>query len=203
MRALKLNRPEFPYLIAGLLLSLASGLSQPAFAILYSEMFRIFSQNSTPDEQLSQTAFYAGMMAVLGLARFLTQFLSEIGWFDRVENSPGILTARLATEVSALETVTGTQLGTLMEASSLIVASLVIGFTYSWILSLVNLCFVPLLIVFSALQINQMVASLHPHEVEGSQVMQEALTAERTVTSFGLESHFYTIFSQRSAPDSV
>lgn len=50
---------------------------------------------------------------------------------------------------------------------------------------------------------NQMVASLSPHEVEGSQVMQEALTAERTVTSFGLESHFYTIFSQRSAPESM
>lgn len=79
--------------------------------------------------------------------------LQEIGWFDRVENSPGILTARLATEVSALETATGTQLGTLMEASSLVIASLVIGFTYSWILSLVNLCFVPLLIVFSGLQV--------------------------------------------------
>ncbi|VDK32048.1 unnamed protein product [Taenia asiatica] len=229
VRALKLNRPEFPYLFLGLFLSLASGLSQPAFAILYSEMFGIFSQNTTPEEKLAQTAFYAGMMAVLGLARFITQLLSgcalgyagaeltkrarsllfkamlrqEIGWFDRVENSPGILTARLATEVSALETVTGTQLGTLMEASSLIIASLVIGFTYSWILSLVNLCFVPLLIVFSALQMNQMVASLKPHEVEGSQVMQEALTAERTVTSFGLESHFYSIFSQRSAPESI
>ncbi|KAL5111333.1 ATP-dependent translocase ABCB1 [Taenia crassiceps] len=229
MRTIKLNRPELPYLFVGLFLSLVSGLSQPAFSILYSEMFGIFSQNSTLDEKLAQTAFYSGMMAVLGLARFITQLLSgcslgyagskltkrarsllfkamlrqEIGWFDRVENSPGILTARLATEVSALETATGTQLSTLMEALSLIIASLVIGFIYSWILSLVNLCFVPLLIVFSALQMNQMVASLSSHEVEGSQVMQEALTAERTVTSFGLESHFYTIFSQRSAPESM
>ncbi|EUB64563.1 Multidrug resistance protein [Echinococcus granulosus] len=229
MRALKLNRPEFPYLFAGLFLSLASGLSQPAFAILYSEMFGIFSQISTPDEKLAQTAFYSGMMAVLGLARFTAQLLSgcalgyagaeltkrarsllfeailkqEIGWFDRVENSPGILTARLATEVSALETVTGMQLGTLMEALSLIIASLVIGFTYSWILSLVNLCFVPLLVVSSALQMNQMSASLSPHEVKGSQVMQETISAERTVTSFGLESHFYTIFRQRCTPESI
>lgn len=77
----------------------------------------------------------------------------EVGWFDRVENSPGILTARLATEVSALETVTGLQLGILMEAISLTVACLAIGFVYSWELPLVNLCFTPVLVIASALQV--------------------------------------------------
>ncbi|VDD73998.1 unnamed protein product [Mesocestoides corti] len=226
LRAVKLNRPEFPFLFAGLFFSLLSGLSQPGFSILYSQMFGIFSMNNTAQEKLNETSFYSGMMALLGFLQFVVQVLSggalgyagsrlikrarsllfsallrqEIGWFDRVENSPGILTARLATEVSCLETVTGVQLGTLMEAISLITASLVIGFVNSWALSLVNLCFAPILVISSALQMNHLKASIGRHEVAGSQVVQEALSAEKTVTSFGLESHFYEKFRKRSAP---
>lgn len=36
-------------------------------------------------------------------------------------------------------------------------------------------------------------------EVKGSQVVQEALSAERTMSSFGLEGHFYERFKERSA----
>nr|CDS29073.1 multidrug resistance protein 1 [Hymenolepis microstoma] len=224
-RALKLNRPEYPYLFIGLFFSLLAGLSQPAFALLYSAMFDIFGKQMTMQEMLDQTSFYAGMMAFLGFARFLTVFLSscalgyagaqltkrtrsllfqamvnqEIGWFDRVENSPGILTARLATEVSALETVTGLQLGTLAEAISLIIACLVVGFIYSWAISLVNLCFTPVLVVAVALQMSFMKLGVGVNEVRGSQVVQEALSAERTVASFGLEEHFYQTFKERSA----
>ncbi|VDL35679.1 unnamed protein product, partial [Hymenolepis diminuta] len=224
-RAVKLNRPEYPYLFTGLFASLIAGLSQPAFALLYSEMFGIFEQNTTMQVKLDQTSFYSGMMALLGFARFLAIFISsyalgyagaqltkrarsllfkaivhqEIGWFDRIENSPGILTARLATEVSALETVTGLQLGTLAEAVSLIIACLVLGFIYSWALSLVNLCFAPLLVVATALQMSYMKLGVGAKEVQGSQIVQEALSAERTVTSLGLEEHFFQKFKERLA----
>lgn len=36
-------------------------------------------------------------------------------------------------------------------------------------------------------------------EVQGSQVVQEALSAERTVTSLGLEEHFFQKFKERLA----
>ena len=64
-----------------------------------------------------------------------------------------MLTGRLATEVSSLETVTGAQLGTVMESVCLIVASIVIAFTSSWQLTLVNLCFLPIVVVSSSLQV--------------------------------------------------
>lgn len=80
----------------------------------------------------------------------------EPGWFDEIANQPGILTARLATEVSSLETVTGAQLGTITESICLIVASLVIIFMYSWQLALVNICFLPLTVASSAIQVGEM-----------------------------------------------
>ncbi|VDM22409.1 unnamed protein product [Hydatigera taeniaeformis] len=131
------------------------------------------------EDKLGKTVFVGSMMAVLGLVRLVTQLASnsalgwagakltqrtrgllfnaiirqEPGWFDEIANQPGVLTARLATEVSSLETVTGAQLGTIMESICLIIASLVITFMYSWQLTLVNVCFLPIMVASSALQV--------------------------------------------------
>ncbi|VDN09673.1 unnamed protein product, partial [Dibothriocephalus latus] len=120
-----------------------------------------------------------------------------------MENQPGILTARLATEVSSLELVTGSQLGSMLEAICLIIAALVISFMYSWQLALVNIAFMPIIVGASAYQMKQSRAALGQHEVMGSQVVQEALSAERTVFSLGLEEHFYEEFKKKSAVSST
>lgn len=36
-----LNKPEFPIFFFGLFVSLLSGVIQPAYAVLYSEMFKV------------------------------------------------------------------------------------------------------------------------------------------------------------------
>lgn len=43
-------------------------------------------------------------------------------------------------------------------------------------------------------------AALSIREVAGSQVVQEALSAEKTVFSFGLEDYFYNKFVKKSDP---
>ncbi|VDL90047.1 unnamed protein product [Schistocephalus solidus] len=178
------------------------------------------------DQKLAKTSFLAGMMALVGFFKLLCTFFSalclgiagarltkrvramlfeamlkqEAGWFDRMENQPGILTARLATEVSSLELVTGSQLGSMLEAVCLVIAALVIAFVYSWALALVNIAFMPIIVGASAFQMKHNRAAFSQHEVMGSQVVQEALSAERTVFSLGLENHFYQLFKERSAP---
>ncbi|KAL7062928.1 hypothetical protein AAHC03_0254 [Spirometra sp. Aus1] len=224
IRAAKLNKPELPVFIIGLILAFSGGVVQPAYSLLYSQMFDIFLMPND-QEKLSKTSFVAGMMALVGFLKLLTQLFSslclgiagakltkrvramlfeamllqEVGWFDRMENQPGILTARLATEVSSLELVTGSQLGTMLEAICLVIAALVIAFYYSWALALVNIAFMPIIVGAGAFQMKHMRASLGDHEVMGSQVVQEALSAERTVFSLCLEDHFYEQFKVKSA----
>lgn len=76
-----------------------------------------------------------------------------MGWFDKPENQPGVLTARLAADAPSLEKISGTQLGVMVEATCLVVVSLAIACTYSWKLTLVNLAFFPFLILASILQV--------------------------------------------------
>ncbi|KAM3178291.1 hypothetical protein ACTXT7_002875 [Hymenolepis weldensis] len=224
-RAFMLNKPEFPIFFFGLFISFLSGVIQPAFALLYSEMFK--SLTITDDsEKMKRTELISSMMALLGLLRLLTQLVAnsalgwagakltqrtrsllfnamieqEPGWFDEIANQPGILTARLATEVSSLETVTGAQLGSIMESVCLIIASTIITFMYSWQLALVNICFLPFMVASSALQMKNLRSVMNIREVAGSQVVQEALSAEKTVFAFGLEDYFYNKFVEKSDP---
>ncbi|VDL59798.1 unnamed protein product [Hymenolepis diminuta] len=224
-RAFMLNKPEFPIFFFGLFISLLSGVIQPAFALLYSEMFKSFTMTD-PSERMKRTELISAMMALLGLLRLLTQLVAnsalgwagakltqrtrsllfnamieqEPGWFDEIANQPGILTARLATEVSSLETVTGAQLGSIMESVCLIIVSIVITFMYSWQLALVNICFLPFMVASSALQMKNLRSVMNIREVAGSQVVQEALSAEKTVFAFGLEDYFYNKFVEKSDP---
>ncbi|TGZ50017.1 hypothetical protein CRM22_010888, partial [Opisthorchis felineus] len=70
----------------------------------------------------------------------------EIGWFDREENQPGVLTSRLATEATCVRNVSGFQFAMLLEAVILIGSAFVIGFIDSWQLTLLMLGFLPLLL---------------------------------------------------------
>ncbi|KAF6778713.1 hypothetical protein AHF37_01757 [Paragonimus kellicotti] len=116
----------------------------------------------------------------------------EISWFDRPENQPGVLTSRLATEATAVRNVSGFQLAILLEALALLVSSFVIGFIDSWQITLLLLAFLPFLLLGGYMEYR----ALFDQDSEGgkksqrAQIAQEAFSACRTVTTFGLEEYF-------------
>ncbi|KAF5396812.1 ABC transporter ATP-binding protein, partial [Paragonimus heterotremus] len=116
----------------------------------------------------------------------------EIAWFDRPENQPGVLTSRLATEATAVRNVSGFQLAILLEALVLLVSSFVIGFVDSWQITLLLLAFLPFMLLGGYMEYR----ALFDQDSEGNkksqraQIAQEAFSACRTVTTFGLEEYF-------------
>ncbi|KAF6769836.1 hypothetical protein AHF37_12037 [Paragonimus kellicotti] len=139
--------------------------------------------------------------------RISKQFLlyiptQEIGWFDRPENQAGALTANLATQTSRLKLISGSQLGTIMEAVVLAVASLVIGFVFSWQLTLLFLAFFPLIVISGMFQVRRMAGKGKTEEdVIMMRVAQEAINNDRTVFTLTLEEHFYQKFRRAMRDD--
>ena len=76
----------------------------------------------------------------------------EIGWFDMDENNLGALVTRLSTDAAALKGFTGPTLSALLTAVGAMVAALVISFTAGWKLTLVILCFTPLMVFTGIIQ---------------------------------------------------
>ncbi|VUZ45635.1 unnamed protein product [Hymenolepis diminuta] len=223
LEAIQMNKPEYPFLIYGLAAICLAGVCLPSFSLVYAEVFNLFFMKNE-QEKRDRASFLAGMFALLGFLRlffeatgnaalgvsgarltmrarklfFQTILKQEIGWFDRQDNQPGILTARLATEVQSLHRVTGTQLGIFLEGMALTISALTIAFTYNWKLTLIALAFVPALFLAGSLQARQLNGGVGQNQVEGANVAQEAFSSNRTVAALGLEEFIYQKFRQES-----
>ncbi|KAH8872625.1 Multidrug resistance protein 1 [Schistosoma japonicum] len=221
IRLLSVNRPEFVYNTMGCFCSIISGLLQPAFSLLYSEVYEVFSLRRNADEMTRKINTVSGILAGLGFlqliigitqgylfgvsAERLTKRLrsnlfdsmlkQEIGWFDRSENQASALTAFLSTDASKVAQISGSRLSTALEAIVLIIASLVIGFIYSWQLTLVMIPFIPLLLLSSRVHMRSSQTGKTDENLNQALcIAKESVSGHRTVKSLSLEEYFYQRF---------
>ncbi len=87
---------------------------------------------------------------------FKSMLRQEIGWFDLDENNLGALVTRLSSDASALKGLTGPTFGAIFNTIGALVTALVISFIAGWKLTLVILCFTPLMIFTGVIQGQQL-----------------------------------------------
>ncbi|CAH8556760.1 unnamed protein product [Schistosoma intercalatum] len=222
LRLLKLSRPEWKSVTLGCIAASITGGLQPIFAILYSEIYTIFSLVQKPDEMQLRANLVTGIIALLGLIRlasstfqgyflgvasqkltkrlrqnlFASMLKQEMAWHDKPENNPGILSFILTSDANKVNTFCGTSLGRLIESAILVIFSLTIAFVYNWKLTLVVLVFSPVTILSSYLQLRQIhVNSNVNNETMAARIIHEALSSARTVYAYGLENYFCKHYS--------
>ncbi|CAH8553938.1 unnamed protein product [Schistosoma intercalatum] len=225
LRVLKLNRPELHLIVLGCICCVISGTTQPAFAILYTEMYSIFPLRSNPDLLFSRLTVVCGMMVVIGILRFVanvsqsllfgksggilvsrlrsnvfeSMLNQEIGWFDKPENQAGALTAKLANDAMKVTMISGSQLGFIIEAVALIAMSFVVSFIYSWQLTLLILAFYPLIVIGGFFQMRTLSGSSNIRNAnEAMRIAQEVTGSSYTVTAFTLEDYFFKRFESHA-----
>ncbi|XP_004375601.1 bile salt export pump isoform X2 [Trichechus manatus latirostris] len=221
-RILKLNAPEWPYMLVGSVGASFNGAVTPLYAFLFSEILGIFS---IPDkeEQRSQINGVCLLFVVVGVASFFTQTLQgytfaksgelltkrlrkfgfkailgqEIGWFEDLRNSPGALTTRLATDASQVQGAAGPQIGMIVNSFTNITVSMIVAFLFCWKLSLVVMCFFPFLALSGAIQTKMLTrfASRDKEALEtAGQITNEALGNIRTIAGIGKERWFTEVY---------
>ncbi|TPP59118.1 Multidrug resistance protein 1 [Fasciola gigantica] len=229
LRVMRLNRPEWLWIVLGSLGAIVTGAIQPIFAILYSEMYAIFTLKTDPDQMQNRINLTAGIMALLGLIRLasstfqayffgvagqrltkrlrLTLFESilrqELAWFDEPDNQVGTLTARLAGDANKVHPICGSAMGQIVESVMLLIFSLVVAFVYNWKLTLVVAVFFPVIAFSSFINIKQLrFGGDNAGETEAVRVAHEAFSAHRTVAGFALEHYFHQQFAYASGQQS-
>uniref|UniRef100_A0A183AAI7 Multidrug resistance protein 1 n=1 Tax=Echinostoma caproni TaxID=27848 RepID=A0A183AAI7_9TREM len=215
-RMMKYSKPECGFTIGGCIGAVMAALVNPGFVLLYAEIFNV-NPSITPRDLLKKSEFFAGMMVVLALGymigmamegiffgfvgerltrrlrdkMFRSMLQQEIGWFDRQENQPGVLTTRLATEASMVRTVSGFQLAIILEGLVLILSAFVIGFVDCWQVTLLLLAFVPFMIIGGFLE-----ASYLRADGKNNPLMFFPVIFTRTFLSVGF---FRAFFDENSA----
>jgi len=77
----------------------------------------------------------------------------DIAFFDQAEHSTGALCSYLATEASAVQGASGVRLGVILQNFITVGAGILIGFIFSWQLTLLIIAFLPLIIFGAVLQV--------------------------------------------------
>ncbi|KAG7330976.1 hypothetical protein KOW79_004945 [Hemibagrus wyckioides] len=224
-RILKYNKPEWPYMLLGSLGAAINGSVNPMYALLFSQIIGTFAIRDL-DEQRKQINGVCVLFVSVGVMSFFSQFLQghafaksgelltrrlrkigfqamlrqEIGWFDDPNNSPGALTTRLATDASMVQGATGSQIGMVVNSLTNIGASFIIAYYFSWKLSLVVTCFLPLIGLSGVFQAKMLTGFANEDkkamEVAG-QVSSEAMANIRTVAGLAKEKQFVYLYEQQ------
>uniref|UniRef100_A0A8C8K4I4 Bile salt export pump n=1 Tax=Oncorhynchus tshawytscha TaxID=74940 RepID=A0A8C8K4I4_ONCTS len=224
-RILKYNKSEWPYMLLGSIGAAINGSVNPIYAILFSQILGTFSIRDL-DEQRAQINGICILFCAVAVTSFFSQFLQgyafgksgelltrrlrkvgfqamlkqEVGWFDDPRNSPGALTTRLATDASMVQGATGSQIGMIVNSLTNIGASFIIAFSFSWKLSLVVVCFLPLIGLSGVFQAKMLTgfANEDKKAMEAAgQVSSEALANIRTIAGLCKESTFVETYEQQ------
>ena len=81
----------------------------------------------------------------------------HIGFFDKRDNSPGVLTSNLSSDAQELNGATTGGLATIAESMAGLLVGIVLGFIFSWRLALVAIGLTPFMAIGGALQGKMMV----------------------------------------------
>uniref|UniRef100_A0A6Q2XFW8 ABC-type xenobiotic transporter n=1 Tax=Esox lucius TaxID=8010 RepID=A0A6Q2XFW8_ESOLU len=179
-RILAMNKPEWPYLLFGVLASLVGGGVYPCVAILFAKIIGVFAEID-PEVKRQKTLMFSLLFLLIGGVAFVTYFIKEIGWFDDHENAVGVLTTRLASDASLVKGATGARLGLLTNCICTLTIAIVVAFVFCWQLTLLILACVPFLIGANFIQMRAMAG--HASKDQGA-LEQSGKISTETVENF-------------------
>ncbi|KAI8055019.1 multidrug resistance protein 1 [Syncephalis plumigaleata] len=218
-RVMRLNRPEFRYIIPALIGAMVDGAIMPSFAIIFSEVLKAL-MNPDFAQMRKDANFWALMFVVLGIATFFAVFCrigmfiisgehlvhrirkltfaamlrQEMGFFDDRLNSTGVLCAKLSTEAEMVNGIAGRVIGTFVQVATTMIVGLALAFSYGWKLTLVVLACVPALGIANMLNFDLNKKTKKAYESSAS-VACEAVENIRTVASLGREDTFIALYN--------
>ncbi|XP_071703363.1 ABC transporter B family member 13 [Rutidosis leptorrhynchoides] len=219
----KLNKPEWPYAMAGSLGAILAGMEAPLFALGITYILTAFysRDNHRIKEDVRCASFVflgAGIVTIpiyilqhyfytlmgerlttrVRLSMFSAILNNEIGWFDMDENSTGSLMSKLAADATLVRSALADRLSTIVQNVALTVTAFTISFILSWRLALVIISTFPLLIgaaITEHLFLKGFGGDYTTAYSRATSMAREAISNIRTVAAFGAEDRVSTQFS--------
>ncbi|NXP20086.1 MDR1 protein, partial [Scytalopus superciliaris] len=218
-RILALNKPEWLYVLLGVIAAAVIGAVHPAFAVIFGKIIGAF-QERDPVKRSKNTVVLSLMFLLLGviiLAAYIIQgfmfgksgeiltmrlrslsfkalLQQEMGWYDDQKNAVGVLLTRLATDASQVKGATGSRLALMTMSVFTLVTAIIIAFVYGWHLTLLILACIPYIIVTNAVSMKSMSGHAAKDQKaleEAGRISTESVENIRTVASLTREEAFY------------
>lgn len=219
------NKPEIPIILLGSFAAGVNGAVMPVIGLLFANIIRTFYQPLNEIRRgclawvhlfvvvacvslllvpLQNVCFSVAGEKLVRRIRLLTfdkVLHQEMEWFDRSENSSGIISSRLLRDASHMRTMVGDAMALIVQNLSTVVVGLFIAMSTCWQLALLFIALLPFYGLDGVMQIKLGEAfdtkSKAMYE-ETSQVAHEALSSIRTVASFCAEKNVLGFYQAKS-----
>jgi len=212
------NKPAIN-IVFGLIVSCIQGCIFPVFGIFLTKMLFSLMISWDLEQMRSDSRRWCLYMFICAVVCFITTFTQKfcfgvvgenitlhvrhqlyqsllkkhIGWFDARQNAPGVLTSVLASDAQTLNGASTEGLAVMCESFFALVCGIILGFVFSWKVSLVALGCVPFMVAGGSINAkfqSGMSESDEDAYKDANLLAGDAILNYRTVASFG---HDYLI----------
>ncbi|ORX77993.1 P-loop containing nucleoside triphosphate hydrolase protein [Basidiobolus meristosporus CBS 931.73] len=224
-RVAKIVKPEWFFVVGGLMSSIIIGGAYSAESILFSHMIDALSLRTDLSQLRSQVNLYSFWFLMVAFIEFTaysvngsmfgwvseklllrTRCLSfrsiinqDIAWFDDDRHSTGSLVAMLNTDTNHLGGLTGIVVGTVFSIMTSLFAGIILAHVIAWKIAIVVLAAVPIMLMAGFLRV-RVLANFHQrHEtayVKSGALASEAIGAIQTVATLSREEDVCRLYHQ-------
>lgn len=225
----RINQPELPYTIAGVLFSILAGMTYPIQAIFFGNgtMSMVSSTLSTDGHNIRFWTYayiiYGIVVFVLYCIRgyciavsasklvlrarshlFRSLIRKDLHFFEDKDHSVGALMSFLSSGTRKVTGVSGMSLGLVAESVVMLATGIIVGCIFGWKLGLAATATVPPIAGSSFIQFRTVaqVDKYLQRDTNAVAVAHEAFSRIKTVTAFGLQRSIGDSFQRESYRDS-
>ncbi|KAJ7557609.1 hypothetical protein O6H91_04G001900 [Diphasiastrum complanatum] len=223
-RLMKLNAPEWPYGLMGIIGAMLAGLLNPFFGLTIGQILHLYYE---PDNghMKGEIQKYTLRFVGAGAATFIVYFLehyffgvtgenltkrvremmltailrNELGWFDREESSSTQVTSHLASDAANVRAAVGDRISIIVQNLTLVAAAFISAFIIQWRLAIVVLTTFPLLVgsaIGEQLFLKGFAGDIAKAHHRATMLAGEAVSNIRTVAAFNAEEKVVQLVSQ-------
>ena len=133
---------------------------------------------------------------------FIMYIGMHMGYFDKKENSPGKLVNEMNMKTSTINDAVLSLLSSLIQCCGDFVSATIIGFIFSWKMTLINTCFIPVIFVINYAH-SSYLSSIEKDSLNNDfgNIQSETLCNLTTVYSFNCKKHMMNLFENEVNKD--
>ncbi|GFH13375.1 uncharacterized protein HaLaN_09249 [Haematococcus lacustris] len=133
------------------------------------------------------------------MASFVTVFYTgQVGWFDREENSSGVLTTKLGSDASYVRGAVGDTLGLMLQNVLCLAFGYVIALVYDWRMALVVTGALPFMIIGSIIYYRTITGNDSGSSMKfakANQAVSDAFSSVRVVQAYNLQGQVLALYT--------
>jgi ATP-binding cassette subfamily B (MDR/TAP) protein 1 len=122
----------------------------------------------------------------------------HLGYYDNPEHTPGAFTTKLASDTTKINGIALSMVGISVQTIITLIVGVVLGFVYDWRLALINLGFMPIIVVTAALQwkLQQGFSESDEYsEIQAGSILSESVCNTKTIFSYNMESKVVEMYN--------